>query len=190
MSNRRKRGWWKRVWFFHCPIGKLPQSILWTPLCLCPCAKRLRLLRLARSLAKYWRLLVETQPVKTVWEEKALDESWAKNTTGRGGGIQTHPDLPTGPVEDRMDRTSKGRRESRPLNPREKEKQINKGLGAVKNELWNITYLHECVLMLLLIILLLYYLQNRLTDVIMFYSFIQNNVVKSFCCTSLIRAPM
>lgn len=150
VSNRRKRGWWKRVWFFHCPIGKLPQSILWTPLCLCPCVKRSRLPRLARSLAKYWRLPVETQPVKTVWEEKALDESWAKNTTGRRGGIQTHPDLTIGPVEDRMDRTSKGRGESRPLNPREKERQNNKGLGAVRNEWWNITYLHECVLMLLL----------------------------------------
>lgn len=192
MSNRRKRGWWKRVWFFHCPKGKLPQSILWTPLCLCPCAKRSRLPRLARSLAKYWRLPVETQPVKTVWEEKALDESWAKNTTGRGGGIQTHPNLPTGPVEDRMDRTSKGRGESRPLNPREKERQNNKGLGVLRNEWWNLKLICMnvcwCCFCSTLIILLLYYGQKRLTDVIMFYPFIQNNAVKSFHCTSLIRA--
>ncbi len=106
MSHRWKGGWGKRVWFFHLSYRKLPQSILWTPLCLCPCAKRSQLPRLAHSLAKYWRLPVETQPVKTVREEKALDESWAKNITSRGGGFQTHPDLPTGPVEERMDRTS------------------------------------------------------------------------------------
>lgn len=161
-SHWRKRGWWKKEWFFHSLIGKLPQSILWTPLCLCPCAKQSRLPRLARSLAKYWRLPVETQPVKTVWEEKALDESWAKNTTGRGGGIQTHPNLPTGPVEERMDRTSKGRGESRPHNPREKERQNNKGLGVVGNEWWNITHLHElCV-------------ENAFVSLWSFYCFIMN----------------
>lgn len=145
-SHQRK--WVNRVWIFQ--IGKLPQSILWTPLCLCPCAKRSRLPRLARSLAKYWRLLVETQPVKTVWKEKDLDETRAKNTTGRGGGIQTHPDLPTGLVEERMDRTSKGREENRPPNPTEtRERQNNKGLGATQRmtengseELWHVSYLH------------------------------------------------
>lgn len=137
--------------FIHL-IGKLPQLILWTPLCLCPCVKRSRLPQLARGLAKYWRLLVETQPVKTVWKEKDLDETWAKNTTGHGGGIQTHPDLPTGPVEERMDRTSKGREESRPPYPTERERQNNKGLGATqrmkvngRKKRWNIPYLHECV---------------------------------------------
>lgn len=115
-------------------MGKLPQSIPWTPLCLCPCAKRSRLPQLARSLAKYWRLLVETQPVKTVWKGKDLDATRAKNTTGRWGGIQTHPDLPTGLVEERMDRTSKGREENMPPNPTERERQNNKGLGATQRE--------------------------------------------------------
>ncbi len=42
------------------------------------------------------------------------------------------------------------REENRPLNPRERKRQNNKGLGVVGNEWWNSTHLHECVLVLLL----------------------------------------
>lgn len=76
---------------------KVPQLILWMPLCLCPCAKRLRLLPLAHIPAKYWRLLVETRPVKTIWEETSFsgDYNRAKQNHRQCGGIRTQPNLPT-----------------------------------------------------------------------------------------------
>lgn len=77
--------------------GKVPQLILWKPLCLCPCAKQLQLLPLARILAKYWWLPVETRPVKTIWEETSFsgDDSRAKQNHRQCGGIRTQPNLPT-----------------------------------------------------------------------------------------------
>lgn len=44
----------------------VPWSIPWMPLCLCPCAQRLRPPPLDRIPAKYWRLPEETRPVKTI----------------------------------------------------------------------------------------------------------------------------
>lgn len=76
---------------------KVPLLILWKPLCLCPCVKRLQLLPLARILAKYWWLPVETRPVKTIWEERSFsgDDSRAKQNHRQCGGIRTQPNLPT-----------------------------------------------------------------------------------------------
>lgn len=75
----------------------VPWLILWKPLCLCPCAKQLQLLPLARILAKHWRLLVETRPVKTIWEETSFngDDNGAKQNHRQCGGIRTQPNLPT-----------------------------------------------------------------------------------------------
>lgn len=78
-------------------VKKVPPLILWRPLCLCPCEKQLRLLPLARILAKYWWLPVETRPVKTIWEETSVsrDDSRAKQNHRQCGGIRTQPNLPT-----------------------------------------------------------------------------------------------
>lgn len=76
--------------------SKVPWLILWKPLCLCPCAKQLQLLPLARILAKYWWLLVESRPVKTIWEETSFsgDDNRAKQNHRQCGGIRTQPNLP------------------------------------------------------------------------------------------------
>lgn len=76
---------------------KVPWLILWKPLCLCPCAKQLQLPLLARILAKYWWLPVETRPVKTIWEETSFsgDDSRAKQNHRQCGGIRTQPNLHT-----------------------------------------------------------------------------------------------
>lgn len=76
---------------------KVPRLILWKPLCLCPCVKQLQLLLLARILAKYWWLPVESRPVKTIWEETSFsgDDSRAKQNHRQCGGIRTQPNLPT-----------------------------------------------------------------------------------------------
>lgn len=89
---------------------KVPWLILWKPLCLCPCAKQLQLLPLARILAKYWRLLVESRPVKTIWEETSFsgDDNRAKQNHRQCGGIRTQPNLPAS-REQRQHQKEEGR---------------------------------------------------------------------------------
>lgn len=89
---------------------EVPRSIPWKPLCLCPCAKKLQLLLLARILAKYWWLPVENQSVKTIWEETSFsgDDSRAKQNHRQCGG---NPDPTQPPYKQRAERTSKRRRQ-------------------------------------------------------------------------------
>lgn len=92
-------------WYEPLYWEKVPQLILWKPFCLCPCAKQLQLLQLARILAKYWWLPVETQPVKTIWEETSFsgDDSRAKQNHRQCGGIRTQPNLPTSRPRERIE---------------------------------------------------------------------------------------
>lgn len=76
---------------------KVPQWILWTPLCLCPCATLSPLPPLARILAQYWRLPEESRPVKTIWEETSF--SWRRlRSQAKPQAVQGNPD-PTQPPD-------------------------------------------------------------------------------------------